>query len=139
MTIKALSIAVAAHSRQTDKVGADYIHHPIRVAWNFPVDSDEWVVALLHDVLEDTAVTLDDLIAQGLTKAQADALIAITHLDNEPNVDYINRVAQDLIATRVKIADIEDNLSPERFDLLDDETKIRLQNKYDKALAILLT
>jgi predicted transcriptional regulator of viral defense system len=134
----ALTIATSAHQGQVDKSGVDYIHHPMRVAAGFAQDSDESVVALLHDVLEDTDVTLDDLFAQGLTQAQADALVAITHLDNEPNVDYIARVKNNALATRVKLADLDDNSSPERMANLDQATQDRLQGKYDRARAQLL-
>jgi len=137
-TNTALNIATEAHRGQADKSGVDYIFHPMRVASNFVHNSDESVVAMLHDVLEDTDVTLDDLFAQGLTQVQADALVAITHLNHEPNVDYIARVKSNYRATRVKLADLRDNSSPERMANLDQATRDRLQAKYDRALAQLL-
>jgi len=127
-----------AHEGQRDKSNVPYILHPMRVASRFLADSDQSVVAWLHDVLEDTDWTLEELQAEGLTQRQADALVAITKINHEPNVDYIARVKANDIATMVKLSDLADNSSPKRMANLDEATVARLQTKYDRARAQLL-
>ena len=137
-TDQAAKIAALAHEGQRDKSGVPYILHPMRVASRFVKNSDASVVAWLHDVLEDTEWTLADLDAAGLTERQAYALLAITKMDHEPNVDYIARVKANEIATLVKLADLDDNSSPARMANLDEATRERLEQKYTRARAQLL-
>lgn len=127
-------IATLAHSGQTDKAGLPYIDHPRRVVGllNTPT-TQEQVVAWLHDVVEDTPVTLD-AIAAAFGPAVAAAVDAITHRRNEPRVDYYARVRANPTAVRVKLADIADNTNPDRLAALDPATAERLTRKYAKAV-----
>jgi (p)ppGpp synthase/HD superfamily hydrolase len=105
---RALRIAAEAHEGQVDKQGLPYILHPLRV-----MDAVEGleakVVAVLHDVVEDTDVTMDDLEAAGFSRAVLDAMRRVTHADGEPYADYVIRCKADPIAVRVKLADLADN------------------------------
>lgn len=150
MTIigKAMGIAYAAHEGQVDKSGVPYIEHPKAVADLLPFsDTEGRVVAILHDVLEDTFVTAQDLLDTGIPEALVRSVEAITRYDEsngtfrdvEPVESYYRRVANDDIAYRVKLADIEHNTMPERMARLDDKTRARLERKYAKARKLLHT
>lgn len=103
-------MAVLAHDGQTDKTGAPYIFHPLRVASTF---SDEMlqVIAVLHDLVEDTDTTLSDLDAR-FPQAVVNAIEALTRRSEESYKEFIERVARNPNARLVKIADIRDNLRP---------------------------
>jgi len=105
---KALRIAKKAHRGQVDKGGRAYIHHPRRVA--ALVKSDEAkIVAVLHDVCEDTFITLSDLRAKGFSESVVEAIDAITKRKDEDYLTYITRVKENELATFVKIADATHN------------------------------
>jgi (p)ppGpp synthase/HD superfamily hydrolase len=105
---KALQIAARAHEGQKDKQGRPYILHPLRVM--AAVEGDEaMIVAVLHDVIEDTAVTIDELRRAGFSETALAALLLVTHRKDEPYSDYVVRCRQNDIARRVKLADLEDN------------------------------
>ena len=137
----AIKIAVEAHHIQVDKSGEPYILHPLRVM--FAVEKIEHkIVAILHDVIEDTSITIENLRTYGFPEGVLDSIIAITRNKNgkghlEDNNQYIARVYIDEWARVVKIADIKDNLMPKRFAKLDEKTQERLMKKYLKALKIL--
>ncbi len=140
----ARAIATVAHSGQVDKTGAPYIEHPARVAGFVEVDpSSKGAIATyvaaawLHDVVEDTAVTLDDLNAAGIQGSVITAVQLLTKVPGEPNADYYERIRDNHMARTVKLADIRDNLDPRRLAKLDDETIARLVRKYAKALEAL--
>ena len=104
----ALQIAAAAHAGQVDKQGLPYILHPLRVM--DAVDGLEAkVVAVLHDVVEDTAVTMEDLERAGFSAAILAAVRCVTHAEGETYADYVVRCKSDPIALRVKLADLADN------------------------------
>lgn len=108
----AKEIATKAHEGQFRYDGTTpYITHPERVAARVAGDSDAEIVAWLHDVVEDTSVTLDDLLSQGVPDYLLEAVEAITHLKGEFYGDYIAKVAKNPLAVKVKIADLIDNLS----------------------------
>ena len=132
---RAKYLATQAHAGQVDKLGAPYIEHCERVA-SMLVDSDAKTVAWLHDVLEDTATTEQGLRGQ-FSSSIVDAIVAITHLPNERNTIYWQRVKSNELARRVKIADIYDNSDPRRLALLDAATAKRLVLKYERALEVL--
>jgi (p)ppGpp synthase/HD superfamily hydrolase len=132
----AVRIATAAHDGQLDKSGKPYIGHPVRVM-NRVSSEEERTAAVLHDVIEDTSVTADDLRAAGCPERVVTAVVALSHRPGEPQADYLARVAIDPIAVVVKHADIADNLSPARFSRLDEATQARLRIKYDTALTLL--
>ena len=109
----AIMIAANAHHGQVDKAKQPYILHPLRVM--LAVNSDEErITAVLHDVVEDTDVTLDALRGKGFGAAVVQAVDALTRRNDEPYVDFIRRARANEIARRVKIADILDNTNPDR-------------------------
>lgn len=129
----ALRIATAAHDGQLDKGGQPYILHAMRVMME--VDSvDEKVVALLHDVLEDTETEPDDLVREGIKPRQLAALHALTKREGEDYDLYLRRVADNPTARVVKMADIEDNLDMTRLKYVG---KVDMQRR-EKYLAAML-
>lgn len=113
--IEAFGLALQAHKNQIDKCGEPYFLHPMRIAAHFQEldDADAAIVAVLHDTVEDSWVTfkyLEDRFPSYIV----DAVDAITRRDNETYRLYIKRCCQNDIARRVKKADVEDNLRPER-------------------------
>lgn len=142
MIAKAAALAAAAHSGQTDKAGADYIEHPARVAGYvrslFPAAPAEAVaVAWLHDVVEDTGVSLEDLTRDGFPPSVVAAVDAITKRSGEAMEDYFARVRSHQLAIMVKTADLADNTAPDRVAQLDPQTAERLQRKYALARKLL--
>src|SRR4051794_16652162 len=110
---KALQIAARAHEGQEDKDGRPYILHPLRVMGAVEGETAQ-VVAVLHDVVEDTAITVDDLRREGFGEEVLSAVACLTHRKGEPYADYVVRCRGDEIARRVKLADLEDNARPSR-------------------------
>lgn len=107
---KAFKIASIAHCKQYDKGGKPYILHPIRVMENLKTDDMELQsIAILHDVVEDTDVTFDDLIKEGFSKRVVSALKLLTHKQEDSYEDYIGKICTSLDAIEVKLADITDN------------------------------
>ena len=105
---KALQIAAKAHEGQKDKEGLPYILHPLRVMMAVQGE-DAQIAAVLHDVVEDTPVTVDDLRAAGFGEQVLAAVQCVTHRKDEPYADYVVRCKANDIARRVKLADLEDN------------------------------
>lgn len=132
----ATRIARAAHEGQVDKSGKPYIDHPLRVMGRVSGEHAR-MAAVLHDVVEDTAVTDDDLLAAGCPPEVVATVLALSHRDGEAQEDYLARVRADPVAVEVKRADIADNTSPARLALLDPATQDRLRAKYARALEIL--
>lgn len=132
--IKALLVAIKAHQGQKDKGGKPYILHPIRVALNVK-GKDEKIVALIHDVIEDTSYTIDDL--DFLTEEQRKALLLLTHDDNTPYMEYIEEVKKNKIASKVKLKDLEQNMNLKRLKTISNKDLKRLE-KYKRAKEILL-
>jgi (p)ppGpp synthase/HD superfamily hydrolase len=110
---KALQIAAKAHEGQRDKEGLPYILHPLRVMAAV-TGEDAQIVAVLHDVIEDTAVTADDLRAAGFASAVVAAVERVTHRKGEPYADYVVGCKADDVARRVKLADLTDNTRLDR-------------------------
>ncbi len=133
---RAQQIATTAHEGQVDKAGAPYIGHPARVAARVRGDAVAEMVAWLHDVVEDTDVTLDDLRAE-FPPEVVEAVDAVTYRDDSPRDAYYERIAANPLAKKVKLADIADNTDPARQAALDEPTRIRLTEKYAKARAAL--
>lgn len=104
----AYEIAKRAHEGQKDKAGVDYIHHPEKVA-NMVESDTEKSVAYLHDVVEDTFVTLKMLEVEGFPSEVIKAIDAITKRKDELYDDYLQRVSKNPIALKVKIADMKHN------------------------------
>jgi (p)ppGpp synthase/HD superfamily hydrolase len=119
---KALQIAAKAHEGQKDKEGLAYILHPLRAMMS--VEGEEaQIVAVLHDVIEDTSVTADDLRNAGFSEKIIVAVLCVTHIKVEPYAEYVVRCRGNEIARQVKLADLKDNsrldraiLRPQRFE-----------------------
>lgn len=130
-------IATLAHSGQVDKAGQPYVDHPRRVAARvFEHGPLAEAVAWLHDVVEDTPVTLE-AVEQAFGPQVAAAVDAITHRPGEPRTAYYARVRSNPVALVVKDADIDDNTDPLRLAALDPALASRLQVKYAAARASL--
>ncbi len=128
----AIILAALAHHEQYDKLGLPYLFHLFGVAQQLdPLDHDGLIVAMLHDILEDTLTTVGDL-ENICTTHQLEAIIAITHRQGEPYNDYIQRVKANPLATRVKICDLRHNLG--RLWRLDESTRNRLRPRYEAAM-----
>lgn len=108
MLEKAIAIAAKAHAGQVDKGGAPYILHPLRVMMAVK-RIDEKIVAMLHDVVEDSAITLQDLAREGFSIKILTAIESVTKQENESRFDAAHRAAKNKIGRVVKIADNEDN------------------------------
>ena len=128
---RALQIAVQAHAGQQDKNGAAYIFHPIRVMTRC-ASPDGKIVALLHDVVEDTPVTFEQLRAEGFSESVLAALALLTHAPEVPYEDYVRAIAENPLAAEAKIADLEDNSDIRRLREIDDRAVARLR-KYQAA------
>lgn len=138
LTNKAMQLAYTAHQGQTDKSGQPYIFHPMHLAEQMD-DEISTCVALLHDVVEDTAVTFADL-EKSFPPAVLDALHLLTHEDGTDYFQYVEAIRQNPVAVKVKLADLAHNSDQTRFSGCDDipvEKLARWQEKYAKAFAIL--
>lgn len=134
LTKKALKISFNAHKDQLDKSGMPYVYHPFHLAEQMD-DEYSTCVALLHDVVEDTDTTLDDL-AKIFPKEVTDAIALMTHDDNVPYLDYVRTIKSNPIASKVKLADLKHNSDLTRLDTVDDKALERVE-KYKKAIKIL--
>ncbi|MBF8780941.1 GTP pyrophosphokinase [Pseudomonas fulva] len=105
---RAIAVAARAHEGQYDKGGSSYILHPLRVMMRVSTQ-EERIVAVLHDVLEDTSITLADLARQGFPLKILAALLALSRRRDESYVDFVVRVGSDPLARVVKLADLADN------------------------------
>ena len=135
MTKKALKISFEAHKNQKDKSGIPYVYHPFHLAEQMR-DEETTIVALLHDVVEDTDITLDDLSYMGFDLKIIEALNLLTHKKDLEYMAYIQKIKKNPIASAVKIADLKHNSDLSRLDIID-EKAIARKEKYMKALAIL--
>ncbi|MGE8643754.1 guanosine-3',5'-bis(diphosphate) 3'-pyrophosphohydrolase [Acinetobacter vivianii] len=111
---RAISLAAERHEGQVDKANAPYILHPLRVMLNVP-DIEHKIVAVLHDILEDTATTIDELYRLGFQTHLIDAIIALTKQEGESRIQAAQRTVQNPIARVVKLADITDNMDLSRI------------------------
>ena len=133
---RAIQIAVAAHAGIKDKGGKPYILHPIKVMMRVETE-EEQIVAILHDVVEDTDWTFDALRNEGFSETVIEALETVTkQSEDEDYEDFIKRSLQNDIGRKVKIADLRENLDVTRIGELS-EKDIKRINKYKKALQIL--
>lgn len=152
----AIALAEFAHRNQTDKAGLPYIEHPRRVMQKVQAMGGlpyVQMAAILHDVTEDTAFTSDMLLALGFSEATVDVvrLLDRDYSATGYNIEfwgterskeaadkyYYEAIKRNPGALMVKLADIEDNLSPWRLSYLSESTQVRLQEKYSKAKEIL--
>jgi (p)ppGpp synthase/HD superfamily hydrolase len=127
----ALQLALRAHAGQKDKYGQPYILHPLRVMARMETEAEQ-VVALLHDVVEDSDTTLDDLREQGYSMTIIEAVDALSKREGEEYFAFVQRAIANPIARRVKQGDLEDNMDIRRMPEISEEAHKRLQ-KYRKA------
>lgn len=133
MLEKAIIIAVQAHKGQLDKAGKPYILHPLRVM-NSGKTEKEMICGVLHDVIEDTYITLDMLRQEGFSEDIIYILDLLTRDKSTSYSEYINRVATDKEAIIIKLYDLADNMNRERIPHPTDEDNKR-HLKYEKAYA----
>ena len=150
----AIDVAKRAHRNQVDKLGEDYIKHPLRVHRNLKTNPkfknlnaltrmDCEVAALLHDVIEDSGkngsekFTRDDLLKLGFTARSVELIELMTREKNKPQDEYYARIQADPEARLIKLADISDNRNRERVKGLSDADRHRLSTKYQHALEII--
>lgn len=131
---KSIIFATEKHMRQVDKSDQPYILHPLRVMENCP-NIETKIVAVLHDVLEDTDTTKEDLL-EFLPEYIVDSIIAITKVENEAYEDYLKRVGNNYYATQVKLMDLKDNMNLNRLEKIEMKDMKRYL-KYRKALEYL--
>lgn len=129
---RAIAIAAEAHAGMVDKAGQPYILHPLRVMLRLSA-LDERVVAVLHDVLEDTKVTREELRAAGFGEPVIEALDSVTKREGEEYDAFVRRAACNPIGRRVKLADLADNGDRSRMPNPSSEDEARFA-KYERAM-----
>jgi len=132
----ALKIMAEAHKGQLDRSGLPYILHPFHVAEQMR-DEATTAAALLHDVLEDTDMTEDQLLEAGIRPDVVRAVVLLTHKEGVDYFDYVRALSEDPVAREVKLADLDHNSDLGRLDAVSERDLERLK-KYEKAKDILL-
>ena len=135
VTKKALKLCFEAHKKQVDKSGMPYVFHPFHLAEQMQTE-ETTVVALLHDLVEDTDYTIEDLVSMGFSKNITDAIALMTHADDVAYMDYVRRIKNNPIAKVVKLADLKHNSDLTRLDVVDEKALSR-KEKYLKAIKLL--
>ena len=137
MTKAAMKLCFEAHKDQIDKAGIPYVFHPISLAERFGEDQEaETCVALLHDVLEDTDYTVDDIRAAGMSEEVIEALLLLNHNPKVEYMDYVRHLSKNNIARHVKIYDLQHNSNLSRLEKVTEKDLKRVE-KYKEALKIL--
>lgn len=131
----AYAIALVAHKGQVDKAGVDYINHPKSVSAKCKTEKEK-IVALLHDVVEDTNVTLEDL-SQFFDKDIIEAINLLTHREEDDYMTYLSKIKKNSLARTVKLADLENNMDLSRLPNPTENDYARLENKYKPAYKFL--
>ena len=135
LTKKALKLCFEAHKEQIDKTGMPYVFHPFHLAEQMD-DEISTVCALLHDVIEDTDITVEMLDQMGFPQEVLTVLELLTHDEVVPYMDYVKNISLNPIAKKVKIADLLHNSDVSRLDFVD-EYAVKRNQKYQEALRIL--
>ena len=135
LTKQAMKLCFEAHKNQKDKSGMPYVFHPFHLAEQM-TDELTTVAALLHDVVEDTDYTFEDLRGMGYPEKVLEALMLLTHDDATPYLAYVERLKENPIASAVKLADLRHNSDLSRLDHVDQKALDRVE-KYKKAIALL--
>ena len=131
----AIRLAVEAHHGQRDKNDQPYILHPLRVMFRLATEAER-IVGVLHDVIEDTKYTADDLRRMGYPEEILSALDGVTKREGESYEDFVLRAGMNPIARQVKLADLEDNMDVRRLADVTEKDMQRLA-RYRKAWAVL--
>ncbi|MCK9556372.1 GTP pyrophosphokinase [bacterium] len=132
-----IKLAVEKHSGQIDRSGTPYILHCLRIMNNVPQHCDIMIAAILHDIVEDTDVTLDDLKKIGIDENIIEVISLLTRKKDIEYFDYIDRLKNNVMACAIKLADIEDNINLLRLRVISDKDK-SLVDRYHKAYSILI-
>jgi len=135
MTKRALSLCFEAHKDQKDKSGLPYVFHPFHLAEQME-DEETTVVALLHDVIEDTEYTIEDLQKVGFSQRVISAIALMTHDPQVPYMEYVRAIKSNPIARAVKLADLRHNSDMTRLDIITQRDEERAQ-KYLDAIVVL--
>ena len=135
MTKKAIKLMYEKHKDQVDKAGIPYVLHPLHVAEQMS-EENRTTVALLHDIVEDTDITLEQLGAMGFPREVLDALNCLTHTDGVEYFDYIKNIGTNEIATDVKLADLAHNSDLTRLNEINEWDLLRVE-KYKKCIEYL--
>ena len=135
LTKKALKLCFDAHKNQVDKTGMPYVFHPFHLAEQMS-DEISTICALLHDVIEDTEYTFNDIRNMGFPQEVIDVLMLLTHEDNVPYMEYVEKINENPIAKQVKLADLRHNSDLTRLNIIDEKALARV-DKYQKAITIL--
>lgn len=131
MLEKALALTLQAHTGQTDRAGHPYILHPLRLMSKCRT-TDEMVICLLHDVVEDSNITINHLRENGFPKHIVSAVEALTRRKMENWDDYIDRVLKNPLSVKIKQLDLQDNMNLLRLDELSEKDLNRMQ-RYHRA------
>jgi len=132
MTKKAIKLMYEAHKNQVDKAGMPYVLHPLHVAEEME-DETRTIVALLHDVVEDSDITFEKLSELGFSNTVIESLKLLTHDDNIDYFDYIQKIGTNPISMSVKLADLRHNSDLSRLDKITNEDILRVE-KYKKCI-----
>ncbi len=135
----AYDMAKRAHEGQLRKDGSPYVTHCVAAAdisVDLGLDEDSICAALLHDVIEDTGYTLEDLAAMGFPQRVTQPLALLTHRDSVPYLEYVAEIKKDPVARAVKLADLRHNSDLSRLDTVDEKALERVA-KYKEAIALL--
>ncbi|MBN1517092.1 HD domain-containing protein [Candidatus Sumerlaeota bacterium] len=128
---KAIQIAAKAHEGQMDRQGQPYILHPLRVMLHMQTNEGR-IAAVLHDVVEDSTTTLDDLRQAGFTEFVVQAVDAVSRRDGEDYMDFVKRSAQNPLGKQIKLADLHDNMDLRRICTKTEKDQQRLE-RYHQA------
>lgn len=132
---RAIAIATKAHAGQVDKAGQPYILHPLRLMFKF-ISEDEQIVAVLHDVVEDSVFTLADLKSSGFSDIILEAIDCLTKRKDESYEKFVERILKNNLARKVKVEDLKDNMDLTRLNTIADKDLVRVK-KYHRALQVL--
>ena len=135
LTKKAMKLCFEAHKDQKDRTGLPYVFHPFHLAEQMK-DEYSTAAALLHDVVEDTDTTFEDLQKEGIPEKVIEALRLLTHSPEVPYMEYVAKTASDPIAAAVKLADLNHNSDMSRLDNITDKD-IQRHKKYLDAISLL--
>lgn len=134
---KAIALAADRHAGQVDKATQPYILHPLRVMLKMKT-TPQRIVAVLHDILEDTNTTVVELITLGFSSEIIDAVIALTKKEDESRIEVAYRTVKNSLAREVKLADLADNMDISRIPQLSSGDLLRLE-EYKKVHQILIS
>ena len=134
-TKKALKLCFEAHKNQVDKSGMPYVFHPFHLAEQMTTE-ETVTTSLLHDVVEDTSYTLEDLKNMGFSEQVIQAVSLLTHDKDTDYMEYVLKIRENPIARAVKLADLRHNSDLSRLDTVDEKALKRCE-KYKKAIALL--